>query len=56
MAHDNLETRVEIVPDPTLVPGDCLVDTDFGQVDGRLSTRLGEARRAVRSAVEGGAA
>ena len=48
--------RVEIVPDPTLGPGDCLVDTDFGQVDGRLATRLGEAKRAVRTAVEGGAA
>jgi len=48
--------RVEIVPDPTLGPGDCLVETDFGQVDGRLATRLGEAKRAVRAAVEGGAA
>jgi flagellar assembly protein FliH len=48
--------RVEIVPDPSLVPGDCVVETDFGQVDGRLATRLSEARRAVHGAVEGGAA
>jgi flagellar assembly protein FliH len=48
--------RVEIVPDPSLAPGDCVVETDFGQVDGRLATRISEARRAVRAAVEGGAA
>jgi len=53
---DLTAARVEIVADPTLGPGDCVVETDFGQVDGRLATRLGEARRAVRSAIEGGAA
>jgi flagellar assembly protein FliH len=49
-------TRVEVVPDPALGPGDCVVETDFGQVDGRLATRLSEARRAVRTAIDGGAA
>ncbi len=39
--------RIEIVADPGLSSGDCVVDTDFGQVDGRLSTRLSEIRRAV---------
>jgi len=39
--------RVEIAPDPAVEKGDCLVDTDFGQVDGRLATRLAEVRRAV---------
>ncbi|HTP52414.1 MAG TPA: FliH/SctL family protein [Anaeromyxobacteraceae bacterium] len=48
--------RVEIVADPTLSQGDCVVDTDFGQVDGRLATRLGEARRAVQAVVGGGVA
>jgi flagellar assembly protein FliH len=48
--------RVEVVPDPSLSPGDCVVETDFGQVDGRLATRLSEARRAVKAAVEGGVA
>jgi flagellar assembly protein FliH len=48
--------RVEVVPDASLGPGDCIVETDFGQVDGRLSTRLSEARRAVKAAVEGGVA
>jgi flagellar assembly protein FliH len=48
--------RVEIVADATLGPGDCLVETDFGQVDGRLATRLAEAKRAVKAAVDGGAA
>ncbi len=48
--------RVEIVADATLGPGDCLVETDFGQVDGRLATRLSEAKRAVKAAMDGGAA
>ena len=39
--------RVEWVADPSLQRGDCLVDTDFGQVDGRLATRFDEIRRAV---------
>jgi flagellar assembly protein FliH len=48
--------RIEVVPDASLSPGDCLVETDFGQVDGRLATRLSEARRVVKAAVDGGAA
>lgn len=47
--------RVEFVADPSLQRGDCLVDTDFGQVDGRLTTRLAEVRRAVDGAGEGAA-
>jgi flagellar assembly protein FliH len=47
--------RIEYFPDPSLQRGDCLVDTDFGQVDGRLGTRLGELRRAVDGAAEGAA-
>ncbi|HEX7622040.1 MAG TPA: FliH/SctL family protein [Anaeromyxobacteraceae bacterium] len=46
--------RVEYLPDPSLQRGDCLVETDFGQVDGRLATRLSEVRRAV-DAAEGAA-
>jgi len=47
--------RIELVSDPGLQRGDCLVDTDFGQVDGRLGTRLTEIRRAVDAAGEGAA-
>jgi flagellar assembly protein FliH len=47
--------RIEFLPDPSLQRGDCVVDTDFGQVDGRLSTRLAEVRRAVDGASEGAA-
>jgi flagellar assembly protein FliH len=47
--------RVEVFPDPALLPGDCLVETDYGQIDGRLETRIAELRRAVESAVEGAA-
>jgi flagellar assembly protein FliH len=48
--------KIEVVPDPTLAPGDVLVDTDFGRVDGRLRTRLDELQRAARAAAEEGAA
>ncbi len=43
-------STVEVVVDSALERGDCLVDTDFGQVDGRLATRFGELRRAVDAA------
>lgn len=47
--------RVEIAADASLAPGDCIVDTDYGQIDGRLDTRLGELRRALEGAAEGAA-
>ncbi|MFL5261801.1 MAG: FliH/SctL family protein [Anaeromyxobacteraceae bacterium] len=47
--------RIEIVADASLERGDCMVDTDFGQVDGRLGTRLAELRRAVDASSEGAA-
>jgi len=47
--------RVEVFPDPALRRGDCLVETDYGQIDGRLETRLAELRRAVEHATEGAA-
>ena len=46
--------RIEVFPDPSFQRGDCAIDTDFGQVDGRLGTRLSELRRAV-DAAEGAA-
>jgi flagellar assembly protein FliH len=48
--------RVELVADPSLSPGDCVVDSDAGQVDGRLASRLQELRRAVDAAAEESAA
>jgi flagellar assembly protein FliH len=47
---------VEVVGDPALQPGDVVVDTDFGKVDGRLETRLSELFRASVAALEEGAA
>jgi flagellar assembly protein FliH len=47
---------VELQPDPALVRGDVLVDTDFGRVDGRLRTRLDELHRSASLAVGEGAA
>ncbi len=49
--------RVEIRPDPTLSPGDCIVDGEQGTVDGRVATRLEEVRRILTRALadeEGG--
>lgn len=43
--------RLDIVADPTLAPGDCVVDGDLASVDGRITTRLEEVRRAVLAAV-----
>jgi flagellar assembly protein FliH len=39
--------RVEIVGDSTLTPGDVIVESAEARIDGRLSSRLGELRRAV---------
>jgi flagellar assembly protein FliH len=47
---------VEVVADPGLEPGDVVVDTDFGKVDGRLRTRFEELYRTAASALEEGAA
>ena len=44
--------RIEIVDDETLQRGDCVVDADFGRIDGRLESRFAEVRRAVEG--EGG--
>jgi flagellar assembly protein FliH len=39
--------RVEIVGDPTLTPGDVVVESAEARIDGRISSRLGELRRAA---------
>ncbi|MCG5054396.1 MAG: flagellar assembly protein FliH [Myxococcales bacterium] len=46
--------QIEIAPDPELEPGDCVVDADFGMVDGRLTTRFEEMRRLLQEAMVGG--
>lgn len=43
---------IELVADASLERGDCVVDTDFGRVDGRLRTRLEELHRAAQAAAE----
>lgn len=45
--------QVEISPDAELALGDCMVDADFGIVDGRLTTRLDEMRRLLQEAMAG---
>ena len=39
--------KIEVVDDETLQRGDVLVDADFGRIDGRLSSRFAEVKRAV---------
>lgn len=46
--------RLEILDDSSLERGDCLIDTDFGEIDGRLSTRFAELRRALHESNEEG--
>jgi type III secretion protein L len=41
---------LELVPDPALDPGDVVVETEAGVVDGRLSVRLEAMRRALLEA------
>jgi flagellar assembly protein FliH len=48
--------QVQVAGDASLDRGDCVVDTDFGTVDGRLRTRLEELFRAANSALEEGTA
>ncbi len=47
--------KVSVVADPNLSAGDCIVETNLGTVDGRLSTRLAEMRETVEAAIEQGA-
>jgi flagellar assembly protein FliH len=57
LAAGNLSAAlIEIVPTADLEPGDCVVETDFGRIDGRLATRLEEVRRSVKATLEGDAA
>lgn len=43
-------SRVEIVADPSLGRGDCLVEGDLVTVDGRLNARIEELRRVLEAA------
>jgi flagellar assembly protein FliH len=47
---------VNIVADPALSRGDCVVESELGSVDGRLSGRLDELRRSLSEAIAGSAA
>jgi flagellar biosynthesis/type III secretory pathway protein FliH len=39
--------NIELIPDMNLSPGDAIVESDTGMVDGRLGTRLEELRRVL---------
>lgn len=44
----------ELVPDEALARGDCVVDSDLGEVDARIEVRLEALRRALEDATERG--
>lgn len=39
--------QIELKADSALGPGDVVVDTDFGRIDGRVGSRMDELRRAI---------
>lgn len=47
-----MAARLQIVADPSLSRGDCMVDAEFGSVDGRLDTRFAQVRRSLDSALD----
>lgn len=44
---------IEIKPDSTLKPGDCIVETPLGSIDGGAGTRLDKIEDAMRQEYEG---
>lgn len=46
--------EVRIVPDPSLEPGDCLVESSRGSVDARIETKIANLGRAILSVVDHG--
>ncbi len=45
--------QVDVHADPSLSTGDCVVEADFGVVDGRMDTRMDELRRILAETVAG---
>jgi flagellar biosynthesis/type III secretory pathway protein FliH len=41
--------QIEVIADPSLQRGDCMVTGDLGTVDGRINTRLEELRHALHT-------
>ncbi len=46
--------EIEFVEDAQVEPGGCLIETDFGRVDGRLSSRLEEIAQAIMEVMYSG--
>ncbi|HWV38274.1 MAG TPA: FliH/SctL family protein [Vulgatibacter sp.] len=44
-------SQIRLVGDPSLSPGDCVIDTEMGSFDGRLESRLAQLRRAASGAI-----
>jgi len=47
--------EIELSADASLEPGECLIESDLGHIDGRLANRFAELRRHVAEAAEGAA-
>jgi type III secretion protein L len=52
LAGYNSLRLVEVVADPRLGPGDCILETEIGVVDAGLETQLGALKRALRSRLQ----
>jgi flagellar assembly protein FliH len=44
----DMAVEMQVIADETLAPGDCVIETEGGLLDGRLSTRLANIRQALR--------
>jgi len=48
------DVEVEVIPDETISPGGCMVETESGCIDGRLETRLRNVSSGLLRVLEGG--
>jgi len=46
-ASTNAAREIEVIRDPSLAQGDCIVETDIGIIDARLETQLNNVERAL---------
>lgn len=46
--------KIEFVADSNVEPGGCLIETDFGRIDGRLDTRIAAVTSALMEVLEDG--
>jgi flagellar biosynthesis/type III secretory pathway protein FliH len=45
--HEALEGALEVAGDPAITHGGCVIESDLGELDARLETRVSELGRAL---------